>query len=233
VRFATPDLYQASIKGYYGLISGIDSAIGSMRETLATLGLADNTIIIYSADHGIFNGEHGLAGKWYGHEESIRIPLIIHDPRLPENLRGKRRQAMTLNIDLNPTITQMAGLKTPEPTQGRSLVKLLQDDQRDNRPLWFFEHHFPNGGWIPSSEGIRTQRWKYIRYTDDASPYEELYDLEQDKFETNNLINHPHYAHQHAVLAAYWQTWRNSLHTNTASWIEPVEGKDLRRDGLE
>ncbi len=64
--------------------------MGSIRAKLEQLGLADNTIIIYSADHGIFNGEHGFAGKWYGHEESIRIPLIIYDPRLPAESRGKR-----------------------------------------------------------------------------------------------------------------------------------------------
>jgi len=231
VRFATPDLYQASMKGYYRLISGIDGAVGSIRETLAKLGLADNTIIIYSADHGIFNGEHGLAGKWYGHEESIRTPLIIYDPRLPANSRGKRRRAMTLNIDLNPTILEMAGLKPSELTQGRSLFGLLQEDQSESRRVWFFEHNFPYRGWIPSSEGIRTRRWKYIRYTDFAAPYEELYDLEHDKFETNTLIGQAQYEHQRFALAAYTRIWSASLHKQD-SWVEPITEKDLRQDGL-
>jgi arylsulfatase A-like enzyme len=232
VRFATPELYQASMKGYYALISGTDGAVGSMRKKLDELGLADNTIIIYSADHGIFNGEHGLAGKWYGHEESIRIPLIIYDPRLPENMRGKRRQAMTLNIDLNPTIIKMAGLKTSQATQGQDLGKLLHEDQHDGRPVWFFEHHFPFRGWIPSSEGIRTRRWKYVRYTDSAAPHEELYDLEHDKFETNNLIGQAEYAHQQRILTGYWQRWRDSLRQKTTPWVDPVGSDDLRRDGL-
>ena len=131
VRFATPDTYQASMKGYYRLISGIDAAIASIRETLSKQGMAQNTVIVYSADHGIFNGEHGLAGKWYAHEESIRTPLIIYDPRLPGHTRGQRRQAMTLNIDLHPTVLEMAGLKPSTSPQGQSLVNLLHEDQSD------------------------------------------------------------------------------------------------------
>ncbi|MHB1023399.1 MAG: sulfatase family protein [Acidobacteriaceae bacterium] len=230
VRFATPELYQASMKGYYRLISGIDAAIASMRERLSKLGLADNTIIIYSADHGIFNGEHGLAGKWYAHEESIRIPLIIYDPRLSANARGGHRQAMTLNIDLHPTVLEMAGLKPPEATQGRSLVSLLEQEQPDFRHLWFVEHHFPFGGWIPSSEGIRTRRWKYIQYTDYATPYEELYDLAQDPFETHNLIGQASYARQQHALSAYREIWRDSLRGISGRWSEPIPEETLRKD---
>ena len=232
VRFATPDIYQASVKGYYRLISGIDSAVASIRDTLERLGLADNTIIIYSADHGIFNGEHGLAGKWYAHEESIRIPLIIYDPRPSASRHGERRHAMTLNIDLHPTILEMANLRPPAPTQGRSLVPQLREDHPNARRVWFIEHHFPYRGWIPSSEGIRTQRWKYIRYTDSGAPYEELYDLENDRFETHNLAGQAAYARQQRALAAYRQTWRDSLRKRSGPWTEPVTESDLSRDGI-
>ena len=232
VRFATPELYQASVKGYYRLISGIDGAIGSMRETLSKLGLADNTIIIYSADHGIFNGEHGLAGKWYGHEESIRIPLIIHDPRLPLNAQGKRRKAMTLNIDLHPTVLELAKLKPPATAQGRSLVPLLLGQNSARRQVWFIEHHFPYGGWIPSSEGIRTGRWKYLCYTDSAAPFEELYDLEHDPFETRNLIGDAQFAHEQQVLAAYREIWRDSLRDKSRHWAEPIGKERLQQDGI-
>ena len=126
-------------------------------------------------------GSTGMAGKWYAHEECIRIPLIVYDPRLPANLRGKRMQDMTLNIDLQPTVLEMAGLKPSQSVQGRSLMDLLRGQRADPRHVWFIEHHFPDGGWIPSSEGIRTGRWKYIRYTDDAAPFEEIYDLQQDR----------------------------------------------------
>ena len=232
VRFAAPELYQASMKGYYRLVSGIDAAVASIRETLNKEGLADNTIIVYSADHGIFNGEHGMAGKWYAHEESIRIPLIIYDPRLSAAARGKRRQAMTLNIDLHPTLLEMAELKPPESAQGQSLVKLIHDDQPDFRSVFFVEHHFPYGGWIPSSESIRTKRWKYIHYTDDAAPYEELYDIKRDSFETNNLIGRAQYSRQQHALTTYRVTWRDSLRVNSGRWTEPVSKEDIERIGL-
>jgi hypothetical protein len=77
VRFGTPELYQASVLGYYRLITANDDVVGSVRATLRDLKLEDNTIIIYSADHGIFNGEHGFAGKWFGQEESVRTPLHV------------------------------------------------------------------------------------------------------------------------------------------------------------
>ena len=233
VRFATPELYQASHKGYYRLISGIDNAIGSMRETLARLGMADNTIIIYSADHGIFNGEHGLAGKWYGQEESIRMPLIVYDPRFSESVKGTRRGAMTLNIDLHPTVMELAGLKPPPTAQGRSLVPLIADKDSEGRHVWFIEHHFPYRGWIPSSEGIRTERWKYLCYTDSAAPFEELYDLWSDPHETRNLAGDAQYARVHNILSNYREIWRDSLHGASSGWVEPIDNQRLQKDGIE
>jgi arylsulfatase A-like enzyme len=232
VRFATPELYQASTKGYYRLISGNDMAIGAIREALEKRGLADNTIIVYSADHGVFNGEHGLAGKWYAHEEAIRIPLLIYDPRLPANVRGRRYGGMSLNIDLNPTLLEMAGLKVPQSVQGRSLAAVVRGERHSTRNICFLEHHFPDGGWIPSSEGIRTERWKYIRYTDSAAPFEELYDLKSDPSETSNLIGKPRYASQQRALTGYSHLWRDSLRGATDRWSEPVTEVDLVRDGL-
>ena len=232
VRFATPETYQASTKNYYRLVSENDISLGVVREALEKHGLADNTIVIYSADHGIFNGEHGFAGKWYAHEESIRIPLVIYDPRLPANLRGRRYDGMSLNIDLNPTVLEMAGLKPPQSAQGRSLADVVRGERPSTRPIFFIEHHFPVGGWIPSSEGIRTERWKYIRYTDVAAPFEELYDLKNDPHETNNLAGKPQYASQHRALTGYSYTWRDSLRNVTGRWREPMTEAELVRDGL-
>ena len=77
---------------------------------LAELGLDQNTVVIFTSDHGALRGAHGLTGKWIMYEESIRIPLIVHDPRLPQSLRGTRREQMVLNIDMAPTLLEMAGL---------------------------------------------------------------------------------------------------------------------------
>ncbi len=234
VRFSTPDLYQASMKGYYGLISGIDQALGAIRETLSRLGLAEQTVIVYSADHGIFNGEHGFAGKWYMHEESIRMPLIIYDPRQPSATRGSRRTAMTLNIDLPATVLDLAGVVPPPAYQGRSLVPLLSTNVPNWRSLWFYEHHFPYNGWIPSSEGIRTQRWKYVQYTDEASPFEELYDLSSDPHEVRNLRAQPEFQAQARALSRYHKRWKDSLEAwdGASPWTDPVQQADLASDGL-
>lgn len=249
VRFSTDDLYQESVKGYYGLISGIDSVVGDLRKTLQEQGVADNTIIIYSADHGIFLGEHGLAGKWYMYEECTRMPLLVYDPRRPANERGVRRRAMTLNIDLHPTMLELAGLEPAPSVEGRSIVKLLGEDDPEFRSVFFLEHHFPYQGWIPSSEGIRTERWKYIYWTGHNKPYsayaapytatsptlEELYDLESDPYETRNLINHPEVARQQRALGEYRRKWNGAVHGmagKSSKWVDPITRANLREDGL-
>src|SRR5487761_1941455 len=231
IRFSTPELYQQSMKGYYRLITGIDDVIGSIRATLEQMRIADNTVIVYSADHGIFNGEHGFAGKWFGHEESLRIPLIIHDPRLPAEKRGKRSRATTLNIDLHPTLLELAGVAAAPP-QGQSLAHYLQDPQARGRSVFYFEHRFPNHGWIPSSEGIRTSRWKYTRYTDVAAPFEECYDLRGNSIETENLMGRAEQRARIDLLKQYCATWSRSLAAwkPGTPWTDPVSEAELNRN---
>jgi arylsulfatase A-like enzyme len=142
--------------------------------------------------------------------------------------------AMTLNIDLQPTLLALAGVASKAPAQGRSVVPLLNDGSATGRSVWFFEHRFPNGGWIPSSEGIRTHRWKYIRYTDNAAPFEELYDLQADPTETVNLIGNSAYRGQRETLTRYAATWRKALASwkPETVWSDPVGESDLARDGI-
>lgn len=139
---------------------------------------------------------------------------------------------MTLNIDLQPTLLDFAGVKPPEATHGKSLTALLERNRQDFRGLFFLEHHFPDGAWIPSSEGIRTQRWKYIRYTDNAGPYEELYDLMSDPHETQNLIGRAQYSRELTTLRNFQQAWRESVHTPNRAWRDPFTLKDLHRNQI-
>lgn len=85
---------------------------------------------------------------------------------------------------------------------------------------------------IPSSEWIRIKRWKYLRYTDSAAPFEELYDLENDPHETNNLAGQAAFRREQTILTSYWKIWRASLRQTNFAWVEPVTEKDLQRDGL-
>ncbi|MCC6363253.1 MAG: sulfatase [Bryobacterales bacterium] len=211
VRFSTPRLYQESVKGYYRLISGVDRQVGRVVEELRRLGLAGNTIIIYTGDNGFYLSEHGLAGKWLMHEESIRTPLIMYDPRLDKDKRGRQASQMVLNIDLAPTMLDMAGVQPPVSMQGRSLVPLVSGTAPRWRSEFFYEHHFRNNGWIPSTEGVRTNRYKYTKYTDEPGIVEELYDLEVDMQEETNLAEVPKYRPRLDALRARREAWLHRL----------------------
>src|SRR5690606_15346146 len=115
-RFATPEMYQDMVRNYYRLLTHVDDVVGHTFDRLRELGLADNTIIIFTGDNGMYLGEHGLAGKWYGHEESIRVPLILYDPRA--RARGIVTDEIALNVDIAPTILKLAGVTVPDGMQG-------------------------------------------------------------------------------------------------------------------
>ena len=191
-RFATPQMYQESVKGYYRLISGMDDSIRKIREKLRNLDLDDNTVLIFMGDNGFYLGEHGLAGKWFAHEESIRVPLIIYDPRLEKSKRGKVCEKLTLNIDMAPTILSMAGINVPQAMQGANLMPLVNGNRKGWRTDFFYEHLFEYPT-IPKSEAVRNEQFKYIRYIEQRPVYEELYDLENDPYEEHNLTAKPQY----------------------------------------
>lgn len=188
-RFSTDELFQYTVKQYYRLITGLDEAVGSMVSQLKKRQLYDNTCIIFTSDNGFFLGEHGLAGKWWGYEESIRTPLIIKPAEKPT---VQRVRAMTLNIDIYPTILDLASLPIPKMTQGISLVPILTGASKNTRMSWFYEHLFEHSG-IAKSEGVRTERHKYLRYIDKREQEEYLFDLCSDPFEENNLVGLPEY----------------------------------------
>jgi len=188
LRFATPEMYQESVKNYYRLIAGIDYTVGEVLSLIHELGHDENTVVIFTSDNGFFLGEHGMAGKWLMYEESIRIPLVICDPKLAKARRGQVAEQMVLNIDIAPTILDFAGVTKPKVIQGHSLKSLMLGPAGNWRTDWFYEHSHRHPWPIYGSQGIRTERWKYIRYLDTEPLYEELFDLHQDPFEEHNLI---------------------------------------------
>ena len=161
-----PQTYQEAMKDLYRLLSGVDMAVGKIREEIHQLGFSDNTVIVYTSDHGSFYGEHGLGGKWLMLEEAIRTPLVICDPRQPLDQQGKICTQMALNIDLPATLLDLAGVEQPIAMQGKSLLPLARGENPAWRTEWFYEHHFRNSNTIAASEGIRTSDWKFIRYID-------------------------------------------------------------------
>lgn len=190
-RFDTPEKYQSMVKGYFRMITGVDQAIGRLRQTLEELGIADNTIIILIGDNGYYLSDRGYADKWLMHEVSIRVPLIYYDPRMHYGKNPLVLNNMVLNVDLSPTILELAGVKIPGLIQGESLVQAINGRQRTSRSSIFCEHLMNNPG-IPNSECIRTEKWKFIRYPKHPE-FVELYDLKNDPWEEHNLASNPKY----------------------------------------
>ncbi len=124
---STPELFQKNVKDYYRLITGVDDVVGEMVERLKKLGLEKNTIIIYMGDNGMLLGEHGMEGKWYGYEESIRVPLVIYDPLLPDSIHHVKSEQIALNIDIATTILAMAGIEPSPEMQGINLISQLEN----------------------------------------------------------------------------------------------------------
>jgi arylsulfatase A-like enzyme len=135
----------------------------------------------------MYYGERGLSDCWQLNEESIRIPLIIYDPRSDSS--GIVREEMALNIDIGPTILDFCDVTIPSVIQGRTLRPLIDGSADEWRTSFFCEHLFDRHD-IPKSEGVRTEHWKYIRYFEQNPIHEELYDLDSDPNESVNLASH-------------------------------------------
>ena len=221
-----PETFNDALRDLYRLLSGVDRAVGKILAEINRLGFEENTVVIYSADHGSFYGEHGFGGKWLMYEEAIRIPMIIHDPRLPKSRQGTSIDRMTLTHDLPATILDLANIHIPPSMQGRSLLPLTRGQTPEWRTEFFYENHFRNFPVAPiaASEGIRTEDWKYIRYIDRQPVYEHLFNLKDDPREERNLANHPEDTEQLALLRERWKIWSEKLNRFSIDkrWEDPV-----------
>ena len=212
-RFATPEMYQSTVKDYYRLISGIDREVGRIVDQLAELKLSDNTLVIFESDNGFFFGERGMADKWLMYEESIRVPLIIFDPRMKGWWRSRECKALTLNIDIAPTILQIAGVPIPDGPagmQGKSMQLFIHSPLVPWRTDFFYEHNtLPK--IIPPSEGVRTDDWAYLRWTGAEPAVEELYDLKNDPLEEHDLSKVAAQKEKLEALRKRWAVLREEL----------------------
>ena len=163
--------------------------------------MLDNTLIIFTTDNGYYHGEHGLADKWYPHQESIRVPLVIRDPRMSRKKIGEKNDDFTLNIDLAPTMLNAAGITPPESMQGRDMSLLYRDDENIEkeqsdvhwRTEFFYEHPSIDDKewWIPTSEALVRKNYKYISWPGHNT--EQLFDLINDPLEENDIAYNTDY----------------------------------------
>jgi N-acetylglucosamine-6-sulfatase len=152
----------------------------------------DNTLIIFTSDEGYFYGEHGLSvERRLAYEESARIPMLMRYPRLIKE--GSKITEMALNIDITPTLLEIAGASVPKNLDGRSVVPLLKGAKVPWRKSFLIEYYsdkvFPRVSQM-GYQAVRTERFKYIHYVD-LKGMDELYDLEEDPYELSNIIHDP------------------------------------------
>lgn len=183
-----------SVRNYYRMVSGVDSMVGRVLDALSHRGLAGNTVVAYASDNGVYLGERGFGDKYSHFEESIRVPLILSDPRMPAAARGRVVDSLVLNIDLPATFTALAGLVPPPRYQGRSLAPFLEGRAPQWRDGFFCEFRAMNYATIPKWEGLRTRRHMYANYFEQQPAYEFLHDLRGDPEERVNLATDPRHA---------------------------------------
>jgi arylsulfatase A-like enzyme len=192
-RWDTEEKYQINTKAYYRMISGYDRVIQRVLDALKEKGLEENTIIIYMADNGYYMGNRGFAGKWSHYEESLRVPMVIYDPRKPAEDRGKTSDLMALNIDMTSTILDYAGVKIPTAYQGKSLKPIVNNSFEGEWRNNFMIEHQMNHPEIPKYLGIRNKKYVYANYYEQEPPYEYLHDLETDPDQLINLVSDDDY----------------------------------------
>lgn len=169
----------------------MDYASGMVIKELERQGVLNETLIIFTTDNGFFHGEHMMAGKWYPHEESLRVPLVIQDPRIPKEKRGTTNDEFTLNVDLAETILGAAGIEAPSTMQGRDISDLYSPDAKDKtewRDEFFYEHPVHRDKeTIPASTALVRKNFKYMTWPN--YKVEQLFDMKKDPMELNDIIN--------------------------------------------
>jgi arylsulfatase A-like enzyme len=206
--------YDDTYRRYCETLLAVDESISSVLEALKTTGRDGNTVVIYMGDNGFLWGEHGLIDKRNMYEESQKVPMLIHAPGLV--MSGIVLNQVVQNIDLAPTILDMAGVKVPSQMQGRSILPLLRGERIAWRDKAFYEYYWEfSYPQTPTTFGVRKGRYKFIFYHGiwDLS---EFFDLEKDPEEKNNLYRDP--AYQKTILELRNELW---------AWLEETGGMNI------
>jgi arylsulfatase A-like enzyme len=187
---ASPGSLEELVKNHYAGVVGNDDCARRVMESLEGMGKLDDTVILLSSDHGFFLGEWRCYNKMFMHEPSIRVPMAVRYPRLIK--AGTVLDEMALDVDIAPTILELAGIKAPQWIQGRSLLELTRGAQPPQwRKDWLYEYY--DDEFAPKSRGVRTERYKLIHYFERPEEFE-LYDLQEDPGELHNLYGDPRYS---------------------------------------
>ena len=181
-----------AVLGRLRSLMAIEEGVGEILKALKETDQLDNTVIVFTSDNGYFYGEHGLSvERRLAYEESIRMPLLIRYPKAIK--AGTVRNEFALNIDLAPTLLELAGVSAPATIEGRSLVPLLKGAKTEWRKSFLIEYYsdrvFPRIRQM-GYKAVRNERWKYIHYFE-LEGMDELYELRADPYEMRNIIPQP------------------------------------------
>lgn len=192
-RWDTLEKYDTNMRAMFRMITGMDNIVKRTLSTIEDQAVRDNTVVIYTADNGYYMGERGLAGKWSHFNESMRVPLIISDPRLLPKHHGYVPTEQVMNIDIPSTILDFAELEIPSQYQGYSLRPFTTGHAPDNWRTFTFNEHHQLGKYIPAWAGIRTDKYVYARYDRQKPDYEYLHDMTKDPKQLINFAKDPEY----------------------------------------
>jgi len=183
--------YQRYIKDYLRTIQSVDDNVGLLTDYLKEKGLDKNTIVIYTSDQGFYLGEHGWFDKRFMYEQSFRTPLIVKWPNVIKG--GSVNNDMVMNLDLAETLLDAAHVKIPSDMQGKSLLSIWKGKTPDDWRRYVYYHYYESGGEhnVAKHIGVRSDRYKLIYYYENGDW--ELYDLQKDPNELNNIYNKPDY----------------------------------------
>lgn len=207
--------WDVQVRKYCETLRSVDESIGSVIDYLKENGLDKNTLVIYMGDNGFAWGEHGLIDKRQFYEESVRVPMLAWCPSILKG--GMVVEDMVQNVDIAPTIMDYLGLHKAEQMVGYSFIPLLKGEKAEDWRErifyeYYWEHEFPQ---TPTMHGVRTDRYKYIRYHG-VWDTNEFYDLQEDPYEMKNLIASPE--HQSII---------KQLNHDLYDWLEDTDGMSI------
>lgn len=207
--------YQRYMHDYLRVIHSLDRNIGVVLDYLEKNGLMDNTLIVYTSDQGFYMGEHGWFDKRFIYEESFRTPILM---RYPDGKQGDITQ-FAQNVDFAPTFLELAGVPVPSDIQGESLLPLLKGEEPADwrTSLYYHYYEYPAEHAVKRHYGVRDDRYKLIHFYNDIDSWE-LYDLQEDPSEMNNLYGKPGYEEVTNHM-------RDELHQLQKQYDDPIESE--------
>jgi arylsulfatase A-like enzyme len=197
----TPERIRQEIAAYYGMISNLDTGVGRILAALEASGRAEETIVVYTSDHGLAVGQHGLLGKQNLYEHSTRVPVLLRGPGIPA---GQRSEALLYAWDLFPTLCELAGLAPPADLDARSLGPLLRGERTSHRAQILALYR-------DCQRMAKDERWKLIEYAVGPERHSQLFDLREDPWERNNLAADPAAAGRLAALRGELGRWQATV----------------------